>query len=226
MFYRFKAASTVAVSVATIAAFAATDASVAGEIAGSQSGSALINATVSFPDIAHQTTLTLQDAEQSQEVDSEPSLPMPGGSDEGDTPMNKAANLAALVEMTPAPQALDAQTRCLAGAVYFESKGESLTGQLAVARVVINRARSGRFPSSICGVVLQPSQFSFVRRGAIPAINTTSRDWKEALAIAQIALNNAWKNPAEGALFFHARYVSPGWKLRKVAVVENHIFYR
>jgi spore germination cell wall hydrolase CwlJ-like protein len=137
-----------------------------------------------------------------------------------------ADSLAELVKSHGAPGELDAEGRCLAGAVYFESKGESLAGQLAVARVVLARTKSGRFPSTICGVVYQPSQFSFVRGGKMPAISTGSLHWKNAVAISKIALDGSWKSPVEGALFFHARYVSPGWKLKRVGTIDNHIFYR
>ncbi len=142
-----------------------------------------------------------------------------------DRPKN-AASLAALVKAMPTNIKLSAEEHCLAGAVYFESKSESLAGQLAVARVVINRAKSGRFPSSICGVVYQPSQFSFVRGRSMPYINKAGQQWKNAVAITQIAMDNSWKSNVEGALFFHAKYVSPGWKLRRIASVDNHIFYR
>lgn len=134
--------------------------------------------------------------------------------------------LAELVDATPIPANIDAALRCLAGTVYFESKGESLSGQLAVAHVVINRANSGRFPSSLCGVVYQPSQFSFVRGGRMPAIPESSQGWKNAVAIAQIALAGNWKNEAPGALYFHASRVSPGWGRPRVARIDNHIFYR
>jgi len=139
---------------------------------------------------------------------------------------SQADSLVALVDAHGAPEQLDGDMHCLAGAVYFESKGESLSGQLAVARVIINRARSGRFASSLCGVVFQPGQFSFVRGRSIPAVNTASQDWQKAVAITQIALDNSWSNAAEGALFFHARRVSPGWRLTRVAAIDNHIFYR
>ncbi len=138
----------------------------------------------------------------------------------------RASSLAAQVSQMGAPGKLDAEMHCLAGAVFFESKGESLNGQLAVAHVVLNRAASGRFPSSICGVVYQRSQFSFVRGGRMPSINTGSQDWREAVAIAQIAKSGLWESPVGKALFFHATHVSPGWKLKRVATIENHIFYR
>ena len=144
--------------------------------------------------------------------------------DDEDAP--EAASLAELVAQTPVPATLSKQMRCLAGAIYFESKGETLAGQLAVGRVVINRAVSGRFPNSYCGVVFQRSQFSFVRRGSMPHIRTSSHAWANAVRIAQIAVDNAWTNPAKGALFFHATYVSPRWSHHRVARIDNHIFYR
>ncbi len=136
-----------------------------------------------------------------------------------------ADSLAELVAATPKPAEIDPELRCLAGAVYFESRGESLSGQLAVAHVVINRAQSGRFPKSLCGVVHQPSQFSFVRGGKMPAVRNPAQ-WNNAVAIAQIARNGSWKNHAPGALFFHARYVSPNWRKTRIAQIDNHIFYR
>ncbi|MEI4506327.1 cell wall hydrolase [Sphingopyxis sp. CCNWLW253] len=136
-----------------------------------------------------------------------------------------ADSLAELVAETPKPADIDAELRCLAGAVYFESRGESLPGQLAVAHVVINRAQSGRFPKSLCGVVHQKSQFSFVRGGRMPAVRNAAQ-WSNAVAIAQIARDGSWKNHAPGALFFHARYVSPGWRKTRIAQIDNHIFYR
>ena len=141
-------------------------------------------------------------------------------------PLVSAESLAQLVSMHAIPDQMDEEMRCLAGAVYFESKGETLNGQLAVAKVVIARRDSGRFADSLCGVVYQRSQFSFVRGGRMPAIPTASHDWAEAVAIAQIALKDAWESPVEGALFFHARHVSPGWRMQRLAAVDNHIFYR
>lgn len=114
---------------------------------------------------------------------------------------------------------------CLASAIYFESKGEPLSGQLAVAEVIINRAKSGRFDSSICGVVTQRGQFSFVRGGQIPAI-ANNRDYRTAVAVAQVAMGEDWASPAAEALYFHARRVAPSWRMQKVAAIGNHVFYR
>jgi len=115
--------------------------------------------------------------------------------------------------------------QCLAGAIYYESKGEPLSGQLAVAEVIINRSKSGRFPGSICSVVTQPGQFSFVRGGRVPEIDV-NRNYRVALAVARVALNDAWDSPAPKALFFHARRVSTGFNRTQVAAIGNHVFYR
>lgn len=138
----------------------------------------------------------------------------------------RASSLQELVRLQNTSGVLNSDEQCLAGTVYFESKGESLAGQLAVAKVVLARTGSGRFPANICGVVYQKSQFSFVRGGRMPAIDKNSRNWTNAVAIAKIALSDSWDSPVEGALFFHARYVNPGWKLRRIGSVDNHIFYR
>lgn len=138
----------------------------------------------------------------------------------------QAESLRALVADLESSAELSRDMRCLAGAIYFESKGEPLDGQLAVGRVIVNRADSGRFPSSYCGVVYQRAQFSFIRGGTMPRIDTASRSWRNAKAIAQIAHQDLWDSPAKGALFFHATYVNPRWRLTRVAQVENHVFYR
>lgn len=146
--------------------------------------------------------------------------------DDADNDVRTAGSLAELVRLQKTGGSLDKQAHCLAGAVYFESKGESLAGQLAVAKVVMARAKSGRFAPTLCGVVFQKSQFSFVRGGQMPNIDKNGTHWKNAVAISKIALNDAWKSPVEGALYFHARYVSPGWKLQRIGTVDQHVFYR
>lgn len=139
-----------------------------------------------------------------------------------------AATLADLVAHMPDRETLSSELECLAGAVYFESRGEPLTGQLAVAQVVINRADSGLFPSDYCGVVYQRAQFSFVRGGAMPRISRSSAAWKRAKAVARIAHEGLWQSEAEDALYFHAKYVSPSWRHSKQAraTIDSHIFYR
>ena len=137
-----------------------------------------------------------------------------------------AASLGQLVSAQPTGNELSRELNCLAGAVYFEAKGETLPGQLAVGRVIVARSKSGRFPNSYCGVVYQRSQFSFVRGNAMPGIDKGSRNWRNAVAIAQIAHAGSWRSPVEGALYFHAAYASPGWRLTRIARIDNHIFYR
>lgn len=139
---------------------------------------------------------------------------------------NTANSLDELVAQIPITDEMSKDMRCLASAIYFEARGEPLHGQLAVGRVIVNRAASGRFPASYCGVVYQRSQFSFVRGGAIPPIKTASRAWRKARAIAKIADQGLWDSPAKGALFFHATYVKPRWRLTRLAQVNSHIFYR
>ncbi len=116
--------------------------------------------------------------------------------------------------------------RCLAGAIYFESKGEPLSGQLAVAQVILNRVKSGRFPTDICSVVTQRGQFSFVRGGRIPAIDEARKTWRTAVAVARVAVDKAWDTVAGTALYFNARGRSPGAGIRRIAVIGNHFFYR
>jgi N-acetylmuramoyl-L-alanine amidase len=136
------------------------------------------------------------------------------------------ASLDAAVAAQDTPVAVNDDLACLAGAIYFESKGEPLAGQLAVADVIINRTKSGRFPDSICGVVTQPGQFSFVRGGQIPKIDLGRKAYRTAVAIAPVALTKTWGNPAPDALYFHAKRVSPGWGRNRVASIGHHIFFR
>lgn len=221
MSFRLKAAIMAALSLSATAAVMASDMSIAGEAI--PSAVSLSGALPVAPSAGTQAAVIFS---APREV-AQPLAPAPKGDTliSPDTPV-QASSLAALVDAHGAPEELDGDMKCLAGAVYFEAKGESLEGQLAVARVIINRAKSGRFADSLCGVVYQPSQFSFVRGRAMPPIRTESRDWREAVAVAQIATEGGWDSRAEGALFFHARRVSPGWGKAKLASIDNHVFYR
>ena len=139
-----------------------------------------------------------------------------------------AASLQELVGDMPVEDELSRDMRCLAQAVYFEARGEPLDGQLAVAKVVINRAASGLYPSDYCSVVTQRKQFSFVRNGHIPQADESSDAWRRAKAVAQIAHQDLWQSQAGDALYFHATYVRPGWASQKkqLARIDTHIFYR
>ena len=114
--------------------------------------------------------------------------------------------------------------KCLATAVYFESKGEPIEGQLAVAQVIMNRVESGRYAGSTCGVIHQAGQFSFSRGGRTAAISE-GHAWRTAQAVAVIAATGNWKEVVGDATAFHATRVSPKWAMKRVSRIGNHIFY-
>ena len=139
-------------------------------------------------------------------------------------------NLAALADKYGAGSTLDEQANCMAVAVYHEARGESVEGQLAVARVIMNRAASGKYPTTWCGVVKQPWQFSFVnpRTGILPAVDQTSSCWRKAQGITRLAMANVVPSLSADVLWYHANYVAPSWgrRLTKVSQIGAHIFYR
>ncbi len=154
--------------------------------------------------------------------------------DEGDAPAAElpdvasqptgdlAAKVAALRGSDPGSRDLE----CLAVGIYHESKSEPLSGQLAVGQVIANRAKSGRFAPTYCGVLFQRSQFSFVRGKSYPQPARASRQWHNAVAVAKIVHQKLHSSAVPNALFFHAKRVSPRWRLSRVGSVGNHVFYR
>ena len=141
--------------------------------------------------------------------------------------VDRGEDLAAMVADLRGPEAGSHELECLATGVYFEAKSEPLAGQLAVGQVIANRAASGgRFPSTYCGVLFQRSQFSFIHSHSLPAVAHSNKQWQTAVAIAKIVDRDLKQSSVGNALFFHARYVSPGWRLKRVASIGNHIFYR
>ena len=126
-----------------------------------------------------------------------------------------------------------AEENCLARAVYFEARSESEMGQLAVAKVILNRVRDPNFPKSICGVVYQGSgsrnscQFSFACDGMPDDVRQPGA-WANSKRIAQMALAGDSKVAAIGtATNYHADYVRPKWakSMKRLIKIGHHIFY-
>jgi N-acetylmuramoyl-L-alanine amidase len=140
-------------------------------------------------------------------------------------------HLAALVDRYgTSGSELDEQAECIAIAVYHEARGETVEGQLAVAKVIMNRAASGKYPSTWCETVKQPWQFSFVnpRTGDIPFVDHASQSWRKAVGITKLAVNKAVPILTDDVLWYHADYVAPSWgrRLSRVEKIGAHIFYR
>ena len=132
------------------------------------------------------------------------------------------------------PDNLGKEQRCLAEAVYFEARSESLEGQAAVAQVVLNRVKSGLYPSSICGVVYQnrhrhlACQFTFACEGKALRI-LDAESWERAKTVASAVLEGkTYLADVGGATHYHANYVKPYWarRLKKMDVIGRHIFYK
>ncbi|MDR3475309.1 MAG: cell wall hydrolase [Devosia sp.] len=123
---------------------------------------------------------------------------------------------------------------CLAQAVYFEARGESYRGQVAVAQVVMNRLAHPLYPKTICNVVFQDAghrdacQFSFACDG-IPEVINEPGPWKQAQEIAQkVAAGELYLPEVANATHYHATYVYPDWapRLKRVTKIGMHIFYK
>ncbi|MFN5998994.1 MAG: cell wall hydrolase [Paracoccaceae bacterium] len=129
----------------------------------------------------------------------------------------------------PAPDG-DAEWQCLTEALYFEARGESLEGQIAVAEVILNRVDSPLYPRTVCGVVKQRGgggcQFSYVCTGKKKMREKSAADL--AGRIARAMLDGAPRLLTEGATHFHTRGVKPSWSKRfaKTAAIGSHLFYR
>ena len=141
-------------------------------------------------------------------------------------PVERPVSLSDAVATQTLSDEVSKDLRCLATAVYYEAKGEPLAGQLGVAHVILNRSKSGRFPRTVCGVVTQPGQFSFVRGGQMASPGVANRAYRTALAVAQLALDRQWESPVASAMYFHATRVSPNWGRQRVATIGRHVFYR
>ena len=125
------------------------------------------------------------------------------------------------------------ELNCLAEAVYFEARGEPDSGQRAVAQVVVNRAGSGVYPKSFCGVVYQNEhrrnacQFSFACDGR-PETKNEAAAWRKAKRIALQIASGEMRSPVlRTATHYHASYVHPSWarKMTRLSKIGLHVFY-
>jgi N-acetylmuramoyl-L-alanine amidase len=128
---------------------------------------------------------------------------------------------------------IDQDLRCLALNIYHEARSEPESGQIAVARVTLNRVESESFPESICGVVKQGGQkrhrcqFSWWCDGR-PDDPTEQKAWKRSLEISRRVLADEVPDPTNGALYYHTDYVSPKWSqhFQRTTRIGRHLFYR
>ena len=132
----------------------------------------------------------------------------------------------------------DSEKTCLAQAIYHEARGESREGQLAVANVIINRAFSKKYPSTICGVVFQNAdkgrykcQFTFACDGRSDEGRERAA-WNRSLQLAEDAFHEFQQGDRPGvipnsALYYHTTAVAPKWShtFRRVAAIGSHVFY-
>lgn len=122
---------------------------------------------------------------------------------------------------------------CLTEALYFEARGESIKGQIAVAEVILNRVDSRKFPNSVCAVVNQGTgrihrcQFSYTCDGIAEIVNEPEA-YRNVGKIARALLDGAPRNLTLGAKFYHNHTVSPSWSrvFTRTASIDGHLFYR
>ena len=144
------------------------------------------------------------------------------------TPVPPDASRAA-ANPTTGPAEAQVQARdlaCLAEAIYFEARGTGPKGEAAVAHVVVNRARSAKFPNSVCGVISDGCQFSYRCDGHSETLaEPGSRS--RAFRIAEAVLSGE-PDITQGALFFHAASASPGWfsTRPRIGTIGGNVFYR
>ncbi|WP_295314365.1 cell wall hydrolase [Roseobacter sp.] len=123
--------------------------------------------------------------------------------------------------------------KCLAEALYFEARGETVKGQFAVAEVIMNRVTSERFPASACGVINQGTgkkyqcQFTYTCDGHKEVIREP-RAFERVSKVARAVLDGRAPDLTEGATHYHTTAVNPKWArvYKKTAAIGDHIFYR
>jgi spore germination cell wall hydrolase CwlJ-like protein len=126
------------------------------------------------------------------------------------------------------------QLECLTRNIYWEAASEPFEGKVAVAQVTMNRVAHGKFGDSVCGVIYQKNviyekvicQFSWVCETTHKVRPIHKPLWQESELVAKKVLLENFRLPSmQNALYYHADYVSPGWKLPKIEQIGRHIFY-
>ena len=125
------------------------------------------------------------------------------------------------------------QWRCLAEALYFEARGESVRGMFAVGEVIMNRVDSARFPSTLCAVINQGTgrqyacQFTYTCDGAAEVIREQAA-WDRVAKVARLLIDGAPRQLTDGATHYHTRAVNPRWArvFPRTATIGSHHFYR
>ena len=120
------------------------------------------------------------------------------------------------------------QLVCMAQNVYFESRSETMEGMVAVAFVTLNRVEHRQWPNDICGVVYQPSQFSWTNQIDVANARLNNKAWNNAVYVARQVLAGHFEDPTNGATFYHADYIrKPHWtrQMQVSTVIGQHIFY-
>lgn len=130
---------------------------------------------------------------------------------------------------------IDRQVECMTRNVYYEASHEPAEGKIAVAQVVMNRAASGKFPDDVCQVISQKTvfhshvvcQFTWLCDGSVDRRVIHPAMWEESRLAAKKVLLEGFRLPSlENALYYHADYVNPRWRLDEVARIGRHIFYK
>ena len=141
------------------------------------------------------------------------------------------AGCAAFKKEEPQSRAADQDYVCLKEAIYFEAGNTAPPGREAVAHVIMNRVKDSRFPDSVCDVITEGEdrnrcQFSY-RCELDPTIIRWPSQMEKAEETARQVLDGAAKDPTKGALFFHAKWMRPGWfsTRKRVGLFGGNIFY-
>ena len=127
----------------------------------------------------------------------------------------------------------DEEWQCLAEALYFEARGESVKGQFAVAEVILNRVDNARFPDTVCGVINQGTgrkyqcQFTYSCDGHAEVI-AEPRAYERVGKVARLVLSGAPRKLTDGATYYHTKAVRPSWsrKFTRTTTIGVHHFYR